>query len=103
MAEGKLLSVMEVAEEFSVTDQTIRNWIKAGTLKAVRIGRDHRIRREDVDELIARAQARTTPLATRRDIWAPETMGLPHRKSEAENKPSIWDGDGAPLTPAKRS
>lgn len=48
--DEKLLSASEVAKEFQVTDQTIRNWIKSGALKAIKIGRDHRIRREDVDE-----------------------------------------------------
>ncbi|HVA19341.1 MAG TPA: helix-turn-helix domain-containing protein [Solirubrobacteraceae bacterium] len=103
MADEKLLSVIEVAEEFQVTDQTIRNWIKSGALKAIKIGRDHRIRRQDVDELLSRAQAESTSLATRRDIWEPQTMGLPHRRSESHEPPSVWDDEGDVPLPSKRS
>jgi len=103
MADEQLLSVSEVAEEFKVTTQTIRNWIKSGVLKAIKIGRDHRIRRQDVDELLARAQAQSTSLATRRDIWEPETMGLPHRRSEASEPPSVWDDAGDVPLPSKRA
>lgn len=103
MADEKLLSVSEVADEFQVTDQTIRNWIRSGALKAIKIGRDHRIRREDVDELLARAQAESTSLATRRDIWEPETMGMPHRRSDASEPPSVWDDGGDMPLPSKRA
>lgn len=102
MTREKLLSVEEVAEEFQVTSQTIRNWIKSGALKAIKIGRAHRIRQEDVDELLARAQAESTSLATRRDVWEPETMGLPTRRSDAGETPSVWDDGGAVPMPTKR-
>ena len=45
MAEPKLLTVPQVAAEFQVTAQTIRNWIDHGTLPAVRIGRAFRVKR----------------------------------------------------------
>jgi excisionase family DNA binding protein len=101
--DEKLLSASEVAKEFQVTDQTIRNWIKSGALKAIKIGRDHRIRREDVDELLSRAQAESASLATRRDIWQPKTMGLPHRRGEAHEPPSVWDDGGEIPLPSKRA
>jgi excisionase family DNA binding protein len=101
--DEKLLSASEVAKEFQVTDQTIRNWIKSGALKAIKIGRDHRIRREDVDELLSRAQAESASLATRRDIWQPKTMGLPHRRGEAHEPPSVWDDGGEMPLPSKRA
>ncbi len=73
--DEKLLSASEVAKEFQVTDQTIRNWIKSGALKAIKIGRDHRIRREDVDELLSRAQAESASLATRRTFGSRRRWG----------------------------
>ena len=73
----QLLTVSQVAERLQVTAQTIRNWIDAGVLPAARIGRGFRIRREDVDELLARASAESGSLATRRDVWAPTTTSLP--------------------------
>jgi excisionase family DNA binding protein len=85
------LTVPQVAEEFQVTAQTIRNWIDHGVLPAVRVGRAFRVRREDVDALVERARAESSSLATRRDVWDPTTTTLP--RSEHKQAPgSIWDG-----------
>ena len=43
------LSVKEVAKELDVTQLTVRNWIKKGTLKASKIGRKVMINRTDLD------------------------------------------------------
>jgi excisionase family DNA binding protein len=102
MAARQLLTVAQVAEEFQVTTQTIRNWIDHGTLPAVRVGRAFRVRREDVEELLARAQADSTSLATRRDLWVPEKLGMPHRRPDAEQPASIWDANDQAL-PSKRA
>ena len=102
MAEQQILTVPQVAEELQVTAQTIRNWIDSGALPAAKIGRAFRIRREHVDALLARAQADSSSLATRRDLWAPETLGLPHRRRGAERPASVWDEAGTPALPSKR-
>ena len=73
----QLLTVPQVAEEFQVTAQTIRNWIDQGVLPAVRVGRAFRVRSEDVDVLLERASADSSSLATRRDVWRPTTTSLP--------------------------
>jgi len=101
MAARQLMTVSQVAEEFQVTTQTIRNWIDHGTLPAAKIGRAFRVRREDVEELLARAQADSTSLATRRDLWVPEKLGMPHRRPDAEQPASIWDA-GEQALPSKR-
>jgi excisionase family DNA binding protein len=62
-----------------VTPQTIRNWIEHGVLAAARIGRGYRIRREDIHELLARADAQSSSFATRRDVWTPTTTSLSRR------------------------
>lgn len=102
MPSTQLLTVSQVAEEFQVTTQTIRNWIDHGTLPAVRIGRAFRMRREDVEELLARAGAQSTSHATRRDLWVPEKLGMPHRRPGAEQPASIWEA-GKQALPSKRS
>src|SRR2546427_12757316 len=99
---NRLLTVTEVAEEFQVTTQTIRNWIDGGALPAAKIGRAFRVRREDVDELLARARAGSASLATRRDLWAPERLGLPHRRGEGERPASVWADTGTMALPSKR-
>jgi|SRR6516225_1528044 len=90
----QLLTVPEVAKRFQVTAQTIRNWIDHGVLPAVRVGRAYRIRSEDVDALLERASADSSSLATRRDLWAPTTTGLP-RADDAPTRASVWDGGDA--------
>ena len=96
----QLLTVPQVAEEFQVTAQTIRNWIDQGILPAVRVGRAFRVRREDVDELLERASAESSSLATRRDVWTPTTTTLPRAKDEHPSE-SVWEGAQAKL-PVKR-
>ena len=66
--QRQLLTVPQVAEQFQVTTQTIRNWIDAGVLPAVRVWRAFRVRGDDVDALLERASAESRSLATRRDV-----------------------------------
>jgi len=100
MPGSRLLTVSEVASEFQVTAQTIRNWIDHGALAAVRVGRGYRIRRDDVDALLERASADSRSLATRRDVWTPTSTSLP-RRSTHRTPWSVWEGAGAEL-PARR-
>jgi excisionase family DNA binding protein len=98
----QLLTVEQIAEEFQVTTQTIRNWIKGGALQAVRVGHVYRVRREDLDAMITRQQGESSPLGSHRDPWAPETLGLPYRRREGDRPPSVWDGMSAPLAEPRR-
>ena len=102
MATQPLLTATQVAEEFQVTTQTIRNWIDGGALPAAKIGRAFRVKREDVDELLARSRADSASLATRRDLWAPDRLGLPHRRSEGERPASVWEVDQSAMPLSKR-
>lgn len=97
----QLLTVPQVAAEFQVTPQTIRNWIDSGVLPAVRVGRAFRLRREDVDAVLDRARADSNSLATRRDVWAPDTSQLPARRAWHPT-PSVWDEAEAHELPLKR-
>jgi excisionase family DNA binding protein len=101
MTDQQLLTVMQIAEEFQVTTQTIRNWIDGGALPAVKIGRCYRVKREAVDAMLALAQADSASLATRRDLWVPETLSLPHRRRNGERPASIWDDTSIPTLPSK--
>lgn len=49
--ETEFLTVSQAAEAVSATSQTIRNWIKADRLEAVRIGNRFLIPRSEVDRL----------------------------------------------------
>lgn len=96
MTDQQLLTVEQIAAEFQLTSQTIRNWIKSGALQAVKIGHVYRVRREDVDEMMRRHRGETAPLGIHRDLWTPETLGLPYRRHDAARQPSIWDGADSP-------
>jgi excisionase family DNA binding protein len=58
------LTVVEVAETLKLNPQTVRNWIDAGQLPAVHIGRRVRIKREDFDRLIEQGYTSSTSPAT---------------------------------------
>lgn len=92
MADSPLLTVPQVAAEFQVTAQTIRNWIDQGVLPAVRVGRAFRIAREDVDALLDRAKAESDSLATQRDPWSPQAFRL-RRATDASLTGSVWDDE----------
>ena len=98
--QRQLLTVPQVAEQFQVTAQTIRNWIDGGALPAVRVGRAFRVRSEDVDALLERADAESSSLATRRDVWTPTTTSLP-RSHDRPTPASVWEGADTQL-PVKR-
>jgi len=72
----QLLTVAEIAATLRMNQQTIRNWIEAGTLPAIRIGRRVRIRRADFNALVSAhpagpGGAATTDAAyTARDFWS---------------------------------
>jgi excisionase family DNA binding protein len=70
--DDEYLTVIEIAEHLKLNPQTIRNWIDAGSLPAVRVGRRVRIRRADLDRLLAQG---TT--ATAQPQPAPATTGTP--------------------------
>ena len=103
MTDQQLLTVEQIAAEFQLTSQTIRNWIKSGALQAVKIGHVYRVRREDVDEMMRRHRGETAPLGIHRDLWEPETLGLPYRRRGDRRQPSIWDGTEGTIAPPKRS
>ena len=62
-SDDRLLSVADVAKLLSVTEPTVREWIKEGKLKAHRAGaRFWRIRQSEVDRMLGE-QAGTSPAA----------------------------------------
>jgi excisionase family DNA binding protein len=79
-----LLTPREVAEVMRVSTMTVYRLIKAGDLRAIRVGKHLRIRGQDVAEFLD-ARVVRTPAATRASATAAK-----HRASEtkpAEGKP----------------
>ncbi len=48
----ELLSVPEVAERLKISPQTIYRWIDEGTLAAIRIGRQYRVKESTLERLM---------------------------------------------------
>lgn len=53
----ELYSVEQVARELGLHVRTVRAYLRTGRLKGVRIGKQYRIRREDLDALTGRSSA----------------------------------------------
>jgi excisionase family DNA binding protein len=49
----EFLTVAQVAERLKLNQQTVRNWIDAGTLPAYRVGRRVRVSQADFDRFVA--------------------------------------------------
>jgi excisionase family DNA binding protein len=60
--EDRLLSVAEVSQLLSVTEPTVREWIKDGKLQAHRAGaRFWRIRQSEVDRMLSEQASNRPP------------------------------------------
>jgi excisionase family DNA binding protein len=99
MTGRAFLTSEQVADALSVTPQTIRNWIRKGTLPAERYGHVFRIRSEDFAAFAGQRADRAAP-ARRGDVWSPEGVMLPRRRARRQH--SVWDEASAVL-PRRRS
>jgi excisionase family DNA binding protein len=82
LLDAEFLTVAEVAELLKLNQQTVRNWIDAGYLKAFHVGRRVRILRSDLEELLERS--RTQPPAPQTD------------SCESTSAEGFWNGDVVP-------
>ena len=75
------LTVAEVAATLQLNQQTVRNWIDAGTLPALRVGRRVRIKRTDFERILEESYSgapparETQPDPTANDFWGGEPVG----------------------------
>ena len=79
--EDSFMTVADIAEMLKLNEQTIRNWIDRGVLPAFKVGRRVRIRRSDLDRVLAAgyspgvaAAAEQGPSAE--DFWGGTPVGL---------------------------
>ncbi len=92
--EDSFLTVAEVAGLLKLNQQTVRNWIDAGSLPAIRVGRRVRIRRADLDRILENGYRGTPPPAAvadgpnANDFWGGEPVGA------AESGSGDHEGEG---------
>ncbi len=80
---GKMLSPEEVAERLSVTPNTVRAWLREGTLKGVKLGNKiWRISEEELQAYICREQGAHYGSDDQEEELSPEDMKAVQRGIE---------------------
>ncbi len=59
----KLLSPEQVAEILGVSQKMVRDWLRAGRIKGVKLGRIWRVREQDLEAFLAEAERATASWA----------------------------------------
>ena len=59
--DKELLTTEDIAQYLGYHIETIRLYIREGKLKAIRIGREYRVRREDFEEFLEERKTRDPP------------------------------------------
>lgn len=62
MKNDMVFSSKEVAEKFKVTYLTVFRWIKSGKLKAFKVGKQYRVKQEDLEAFIEQSKSERTQL-----------------------------------------
>jgi len=62
MKDDAVFSTKEVAEKFKVTYLTVFRWIKSGKLKAFKVGKQYRVKQEDLEAFIENSKSERTQL-----------------------------------------
>jgi excisionase family DNA binding protein len=99
--EDSFLTVAEVAEMLKLNQQTVRNWIDQGSLPALRVGRRVRIRRSDLERLLAEGSTTGTGSSSgeagpsAEDFWGGEPVGRAEARADQPEQ-SGADGEQAP-------
>jgi excisionase family DNA binding protein len=53
---GKVFTPEEVAERLSVSTKTIKDWLRTGKLKGVKVGRLWRVRESELEKFLERGK-----------------------------------------------
>jgi excisionase family DNA binding protein len=64
----ELYSVEQVAERLGLHVKTVRNYVREGRLKAVRIGKQYRIARSDLEAMTGRPEPPPAPVVRERHV-----------------------------------
>lgn len=106
--EDSFLTVAEVADLLRLNQQTVRNWIDAGSLPAIRVGRRVRIKRSDLNRILESGYRGTPPPASTiagpsaTDFWSGEPVGAVETASQGSADPGSSTTDDASEGSAQR-
>ena len=96
--EESYLTVAEVAATLKLNQQTVRNWIDAGTLPALRVGRRVRIKRSDFQRILEESYSGADPQRASQlgpsadDFWGGESVGLAEPSGSRGGNGAATDG-----------
>jgi len=108
--EPKLLRVSKAAHELGLHPVTVRKWIKAGKIQAIRVGNEARIPRSEIERLTGKTDGRLIVLYGRvsrqrqqADLDRQLARLLAWAETQRVGKPTLVLSDiGSGLTPTRR-
>ena len=81
-----LYSVEQVADRLGLHVKTVRNYVREGRLKAVRIGKQYRISREDLEAMTGRPQPPPEPVRRTRHVEVSSIVEIDAISPETANR-----------------
>jgi excisionase family DNA binding protein len=85
----ELYSVEQVAERLCLHVKTVRSYVREGRLKAVRIGKQYRIAREDLEAMTGRPEPAPEPVIRNRHVEVSSIVEIDTISVEAANQLSM--------------
>jgi excisionase family DNA binding protein len=85
----ELYSVEQVAERLGLHVKTVRTYVREGRLKAVRIGKQYRISRLDLEAMTGRAEAPPEPVQRTRQVEVSSIVEIDAISPETANRLTI--------------
>jgi|SRR5579859_5246545 len=82
----ELYSVEQVAERLGLHVKTVRNYVREGRLKAVRIGKQYRIAREDLEAMTGRPEPPPEPVRRERHVEVSSIIEIDAISPETANR-----------------
>ena len=81
-----LYSVEQVAERLNLHVKTVRNYVREGRLKAVRIGKQYRISRQDLEAMTGRPEPPPEPVRRTRHVEVSSIVEIDAVSPETANR-----------------
>jgi excisionase family DNA binding protein len=82
----ELYSVEQVAERLGLHVKTVRGYVREGRLKAVRIGKQYRIAREDLEAMTGRPEPPSEPVRRTRHVEVSSIVEIDAISPEMANR-----------------
>jgi excisionase family DNA binding protein len=96
---NQYLTVRKAAERLDVADNTIRNAIRSGKLKAYKILSTYRIKPEDLDSFIESCRVDDSVRATAPLVRSRAEVGRPFKHLDGRRSLAAWQRQGVAVGP----